>query len=236
MQHQPFLFNKDENIRMLYCEADQEIDLFFGNLYKVYPWKIFLKNENTVIEELPTLKTDSNYGNVIVECNPHLFYKNNILHLGYNAGFNLGDNTPIKYRYVTTETNYDLSYFQNYKISENVIFGSAYIGDSLFATRKTPTGDIILKNDILFEVSIPIQNIYRICPIFGRSDVFILTFNTVDSDHQSWIITTDGVPVKEITNEKEESVYKCSILNNKLVYCFKENEIRSLIEENYKVF
>lgn len=234
MNNQPFLFlNESQQKNLLYCYSENLKELFFGNKFDINPWKIYIKNfeENEFILNTPTII--ENYGKVILECNPHLFYKNNQLYLGYIAGISNGKNTPVIYYYLNSKTDLNLSSIYETTVIEKA-FSAAYIKDNLFFTKKTPNGDVLIKNEtfVHFNLNLNIKNIYRICPIFNNNNFFILTFSNETTD-QSWLFHSDGQPIIEIKNSNNESVYKCSILNNRLIYTKKVGiEDRILIEED----
>jgi hypothetical protein len=233
MQNQPFLFlNESKEKSLLYCNSINKKELFFGNKLYIDPWKIYYKNSNEENFNLSTLTELENYGKVILECNPHLFYKESQLYLGYTAGFSKGKNTPVIYYYLNSKTNLNFTTFYDTQVIEKA-FSAAYIGNDLFYTKKTINGDILIKNDTDLNLQLNVKNIYRICPIYLNNDYFIITFSDNNKKDQSWIFNKNGNPLIEIKNSNNESIYKCSILNDILIYTKKtDEEKRILIEEN----
>lgn len=234
MRNQPFLFlNEIQQKNLLYCYSDSLKELCFGHKFYINPWKIYIKNNEEDKIEAKTPTEIENYGKVILECNPHLFYKDNQLYLGYIAGISNGKNTPVIYYYLNSKTDLNISTFYDTVVVKQA-FSAAYIKNNLFFTKKTSNGDVLVKNEdyLHLNLQLNIKNIYRICPIFNNDNFFILTFSDNISD-QSWLFQSEGSPVMEIKNSNNESIYKCSILNNKLIYTKKTSpEDRILIEED----
>lgn len=230
MQNQPFLFlNENEEKCLLYCNSEQKRELFFGNVFYIDPWKIY-KNYNGLLSELNTPTELEGYGKVILECNPHLFYKENQLYIGYTAGVSKGKNTPIIYYYLNSKINSDFSVIYDTQVIKKT-FSASYINEILYYVKKTLEKDLFIKNETVLNLHFNIKYIYRICPIFSKNNYFIITFNDEIKD-QSWILNAEGTPIVEIKNLNNESVYKCSILNDDLIYTKKVNSNdRVLIEE-----
>lgn len=231
MKNQPFLFlNENKEKCLLYCNSEQKKELFFGKVFYIDPWKIYYKNYNGIFFELNTPKELEGYGKVILECNPHLFYKENQLHIGYTAGFSKGKNTPIIYYYLNAKINSDFSVIYDTQVIKKTFSGS-YINEDLYYVKKTPEKDFLIKNENILNLDLNIKFIYRICPIFLNKSFFIITFSDEKKD-QSWIFSAEGVPIIEIKNLNNESIYKCSILNEDLIYTKKVNKNeRILVEE-----
>jgi hypothetical protein len=234
MKHQPFLFYNNQNkINLLFCNSIEKINLFFGNSFEIDPWKIYLKNENNIEFPIETLKEDLKYGKVFIECNPHLFHKNNLLYFGYNAGFSKGKNTPIIYRYVYFETDLNLNVLSDYNIKDQVCFNSMLLNDDFFYIKKYIHRDYIIKNSEKLEIPLNIKRIYKISPIFNNFENFIITFEDSVNLKQSWLLNIDGSIVKEIKNKNNESIYKCSILDNFLAYSIKTENDTYIVEEKF---
>jgi hypothetical protein len=86
------------------------------------------------------------------------------------------------------------------------------------------------------EFDLGLVYIYRLNKIFNE-DKFIVTGQTADKSYLSLLTDSSFNIIKELKNNNNESVYKCSLLNNELVYTLKLNdssyESRELVEETY---
>lgn len=245
--NQPYLYFNEQDMVLLYCFADHTIDMIFGNRYTIRPWKIRRKNLTTNEDiEVNTPKSHSDYGNVIIECNPHIQTINNVSTLYYIAGFNKGPNKPIRYYLCSIPVN-DLTLenieHSNFNILKRTFTGTVSDNYIIYNNTKSSNGKIFKKsinNSSIIETidlsSLGLTNILKISKIYNQNK-FIITAQTQNNQFVSLLLDEDFNLIEEILNNNNESVYKCSILNDKLIYTVKvedENiENRYLVEETY---
>lgn len=243
---QPYLYNTNDMDQLLYCYADAPISLIFGNEYLIKPWKIKYKNlTNDISLVVNTPNSDSIYGSVILECNPQIIYKNNLFYLYYTAGFNKGDNEPILYHLCCAKFND--SNLQNLVGSIDILqktFTGCIFNDYIVYTIPDKSGVSICKKnllnnhiDILSINSINFNSILRISKIYNQNNL-IITGYTENHQFISILVDENFDYIKTIVNNNNENVYKCTLLNNKLIYTIKEEsdseiEKRHLVQENY---
>lgn len=236
---QPYLYydNNDE-INLLYCYGEGIKTLFFGNSYNIKAWKIYHKNyTNNTITRVSTPKAIDGLGSVILECNPHLY--NNYLYC--TLGTNAGHNKPLNYhlcRFPLTD-NVSLSLGQ-VEVLQKTFTGTQYNDYLIFANPKK-NGNLIqldTQTSQSSDIVLPTKYIYKINKIFN-TDQFILTGQTENNPYCSYLYDNNWNFIKEITNNRQQSVYKCSILDNILIYTTKDDntseEIRSLVQEQWSV-
>jgi hypothetical protein len=229
MKHQPYLSSNF----LLYCSAENSIKLNFGGEYELVPWKIWKKDSNNVESEINTPKYGI-YGDILVECNPHILIKDNNLYLGYTAGFNQGLNTPIVYCYINIPIDSNLNIIGDMNIITRS-FSSCLIQNKLFSIDHKHGHDKLIVNDELFKLPFEYKFIYRLTNVFEQEDRFIITVSDLDGVYRSYLIDFKG-NFKEIKNLAGDSIYKCSIYNNKLVYAVKDSEdkeARRIVEETF---
>lgn len=231
-QNQPFLFKNEFNEEiLLYCESDIKKILYFNGPYEVQPWKIKVKTG--ISEFRPNLpEKDVNLGEIVIECNPHIQIEDNYLFFYYIAGFCKGDNFPIVYYLCSLKTNWNLSEFYDFQIHKQCFSGTKILGN-FYYTKKTIYGDHLMKNDEDLGLQLFIKNIYRICPVFNEPTKMIITANSLTNQNISYLVDLISKEKKEIKNKFNENVYKCTILDKKLIYTSKNpnSEERYLIED-----
>lgn len=229
MKHQPYLYSNF----LLYCFAENPIKLNFGGEYELVPWKIYKKDSNAVESQINTPKYGI-HGDIILECNPHVLTKNNNLYLGYTAGFNQGSDTPIVYYYINIPIDANLNIIGDMNIITRS-FSACLIQDKLFSIDHKHGHDKLIVNNELFKLPFEYKFIYRITNISNDKDKFIITIADKDNIYRSYLLDSNN-NFKEIKNLANEPVYKCSMLNNKLIYAIKNSpaeEARIIIEETF---
>ena len=246
---QPYLYSYHNNNQLLYCYADSLVNLVFGTEYSIRPWKIKSKNLITNEDfEIDTPKSHPEHGNVILECNPHIAIINNIPNICYVAGFNKGDNQPIHYflcslpfvdltfkNPIMSEFNIIKKTFTGYVVSNNCVI----YNDSNKFSGKLIKENLGSSEQIIIDLSsLEFINILRISKIYNQ-DYFLVTGQKVNTSFMSVLLDNNFNFIKEIRNENNENVYKCTLLNNKLIYTVRhdssEIEVRSLVEESYTI-
>ena len=231
---QPFLYlNSNGQKCLLYCYANSLRTLVFGNEYSLRPWKIFHKNY--VTNEVISISTPSNvenYGEVILECNPHL-YSNKLY---YTAGFNQGPNTPIIYYLCSLDISpLDPTIVSNFTIIQQTFTGTVVDNVVVYA-NPNKNGKILKGIENPQEFDLGLVYIYKLNKIFNE-DKFIVTGQTAEKPYFSLLLDNQLNLIKEVKNNNNDSVYKCSLLNNELIYTLKLDqdtyELRELVEEAY---
>jgi hypothetical protein len=229
MKHQPYLSSNF----LLYCSAENSIKLNFGGEYELVPWKIYKKDSNNIESEINTPKYGP-LGNIILECNPHLLTKDYTLYLGYTAGFNQGLETPIVYYYINIPIDSNLNIIGDMNVITRS-FSSCLIQNKLFSIDHKSGEDKLIVDDELFKLPFEYKFIYRITNVFEQEGRFIITVSDADNIYRSYLIDFNN-NFKEIKNLAGDSIYKCSIYNNKLVYAVKDTtdqEARRIVEETF---
>ena len=231
---QPFLYvNNNGQKCLLYCYADSLRTLVFGNEYSIRTWKAYHKNyvTNEVIS-IPTPTSHEIHGEVILECNPHL-YSNKLY---YTAGFNKGPNTPVVYYLCSLDISpLDPTVVSNFTVIKQTFSGT--VADNVpYYANPNKNGKVLKGIENVQEFDLGLVYIYRLNKIFNE-DKFIVTGQTADKQYLSLLTDSSFNIIKELKNNNNESVYKCSLLNNELVYTLKLNdnshESRQLVEEVY---
>lgn len=231
---QPFLYlNNNGQKCLLYCYANSLRTLVFGNEYSLRPWKIFHKNY--VTNEVVSISTPSNvenHGEVILECNPHL-YSNKLY---YTAGFNQGPNTPIVYYLCSLDISpLDPTIVSNFTVIQQTFTGTVVDNVAVYA-NPNKNGKILKGIENPQEFDLGLVYIYKLNKIFNE-DKFIVTGQTTEKSYFSLLLDNQLNLIKEVKNNNNDSVYKCSLLNNELIYTLKLDqdtyESRELVEEVY---
>jgi len=230
-KNQPYLF-RDPSGRegLLYCGAEAPVTLVFGNPYSLLPWKIWISQDGD--RELATPRSHPQHGQVILECNPHLQVQGGQVLLRYIAGFNKGPNTPIVYRFCSLQTDWATEQVGEWEVGE-AGFSAAWIEGAFYKVKKTSAGDHLLRDGVNLGAVFGFQNIYRVCPVHEEAR-FIITGDR-GGVARSYLCSPDLSESEEIKNLAGESVYKCTLLGDRLVYTVKsEGEPRSLRDESYE--
>ena len=232
--NQPYLFfNKNNEECLFFCKAEKTITLQFGNNYEITPWKIALFVNGIEIEiKLPTLQFA--HGRVVIECNPHIIIKNELPIFYYVAGFMLNPGAPILYYLCSLETNWQFSEFKNFKIIKQTFTGTV-INDKIITGNKE--GQLFVE-DIVYEPFANIGSIYRVIPIHANKNYFLITVSLTNGEDTSFVVSNDLNFYSVLKNKKNKNIYKCSILQNKIIYTVKNTnggaiEDRSLVVEEY---
>lgn len=231
---QPYLYLNTKNEKCLfYCFGREIRTLVYGNEYQIRPWKIRHKNYITNEDlEVPTATNLEGYGDVILECNPHIYTDKLYCTLGFNKGFNY----PINY-YLCSYDILDMNIMSvgNLSILEKTFTGTV-VDNMMIYANPNKNGNLIVKNyltNVSEERILPTTYIYKINKIFNQ-DYYILTGQEED-EAVSYLLDLNLEIVKKLTNQNNENIYKCSILNNELIYTVKidsgPNESRSLVTE-----
>lgn len=233
MKHQPYLYSN----LLLYCFAENPIKLIFGGEYEIIPWKIWKRDSNG-IESVINTPTSGIHGNIILECNPHILNKNNNLYLGYTAGFNQGNDTPLIYYYVNIPIDLNLNIIGDMEIITQSL-SSCFVQGNLLSIDHTDLIPKFVINEEFFKLPFQYKFIYRITNISNDNSRFIMTVSDENDVYRSYLLDLNlNNNFKEIKNLANESIYKCSILNNKLVYAVKDSpneEARTIIEETFSM-
>lgn len=239
---QPFLYPD----HILYCYAEHNIELFFGQPFNIRPWKI--RNRNILSGhdyEIPTNRYHDELGRVVLEANPSVAYNNNKWTIYWTAGFSNGKNTPIRYYYCSMDSNDDsLQNLVNFQIIQQTYTGAVVTGSLLFKdeTSSNPDTNLVSKvinTDSLQAVHVDnlnLSNIDKITSIFG-SDDFIVGGTDLNNLSVSYVIDQNYTIRQRLKNSYNYDVYKCSVFNNTLAYTvhtnkYTQNEHRTIVVEN----
>jgi len=227
-KNQPFLFVNNENKECLfYCEAQEQKELKFGvSNYEITPWKVVLSiNGVNKPIDLPKFVTD--FGEIVIECNPHILIKENNYVFLYVAGFMAYENSPIVYYLCSLDVDFNFTNFTNHKILKQT-FSGTIIDDKIISIDD----DEIQIDNKLFSSFGNISRIYRICPIYEEPNFILITAITKDNIDVSYIVQKDISSYCTLTNSNNENIYKCTFLKNKLIYTLKIPDALNINVEN----
>jgi hypothetical protein len=231
---QPFLYTNNSGQKcLLYCYSPGLRTLKFGNDYSIRPWKIYHKNyETNTIELIPTPRSVPEYGEVVLECNPHCYLDK----LYYTAGFNKGSDTPIVYYLCSLDISpLDPSQTSNFTVIQQTFTGTVVDNVAIYA-NPNKNGKVLKGTTNPQEFDLGLIYIYKLNKVFNE-DKFIVTGQTTEKSYLSLLVDSSFDIIKELKNNNNESIYKCSLLNNELVYTLKLDqdnyESRELVEEVY---
>ena len=234
---QPFLYNNNNGQRcLLYCYADSLRTLVFGNEYSIRPWKIHHKNYTTnEILNIPTPNSHEVHGKVVLECNPHCYSDK----LYYTAGFNKGPNTPIIYYLCSLDISpLDPTTVSNFTVIQQTFSGTV-VNNVPYYANPNKNGKVLKGIENPQEFDLGLSYIYRLNKVFNE-DKFLVTGQTADRPYFTLLTDSSFNIIKELKNNNNDSIYKCSLLDNNLVYTIKLDqesyESRELVEETINVW
>lgn len=271
LSHMPFLFNHNGSKYLLYCEKEKDLSILIGfenpNSDTPFPlytnfigWAVHIKNLDTgEVKKIPTPESD-------LDCNPSIFFENGKASLSYIASniiihpYSDGDRMQcLKTSLRTIELNED---FSPKLETEKLIQDETWTG---FSTEKYtayrnnesvagPCSFTIINKKTKEKKKLKISGqrmTYRASPLWGREDEFILTFDMEvgeDYTNVSTIINLNTLKQSNIIRlddnnmaEGQIEIYKCSVLNDKLIYSKKNPYVKgkesgcTLIESKYKL-
>lgn len=223
---QPYLYNSNNDLMLLYCFATEPITRYFRqNSYQIKPWKIYnynLINDSNLSINTPTTITDK--GQVIVECNPHVYTHNNYVELIYTAGVAIDSQAPIVYYICSIKSdNLNFNNLYDFNILASRIFNGTYHNNNLLLIDKTNIAKDTLaeKNpetgDIINTYShFDFTEILRIVNVFDN-DKYIITGKYNDS-YKSYLLNHDLSINSTLKNSNNEDIYKCTMYSNLLAY------------------
>jgi hypothetical protein len=234
MENQPFLFErKDSKNWVLYCNSTRKLSLFYGGKYSIDPWKVYLRAPSGYKAKINT-PSELPIGKVALECNPHLYEVEGELRLGYIVGVHNGHNTPVVYWAVNAKVDLDARTVDDVNITVRA-FSAAIINGKLYYVSKSLEPDKLIVDQTPMSLPFQVSVIYRVCPIWGEPDWFMLTGRDETGD-RSWVVHSSGHKAFEVLNSKGQSVYKCTVLNQTLIYAEKQiPEGRILVEEKSEI-
>lgn len=230
--HQPFLFKKDNKIKLLHCQSKKEDQIIYSR-----PWKIFVKDLDS--GEISKISTPFNKINkikneAIIECNPSLYELDGNFFLTYVKGVL---ESGLKYHLVQYEVpDLDFNKIKNFTILKNNIFSGCVVNNKIYSIAHQ-VGETILIEDLfnknlLGSISkdlFDFQSITRINSIFKQNKLIVTGLDKKPRSrtnklliHKSYIYNIDEESIeKELLNKNGESLYKSSIIDNKLAYALK---------------
>lgn len=223
---QPYLYNINNDLMLLYCFAAEPITRYFRqNSYQIKPWKIYnynLTNDSNISIDTPTTITDK--GQVIVECNPHVYIHNNYVELVYTAGTVVDVQSPVVYYICSIKSN-DLNFnnLYDFKILASSIFNGTYHNNNLLLIDKSNiTADTLVEksqdteNIINTYSHFDLTEILRIINVFDN-DKYIIT-GKYNTNYKSYLLNHDLSINSTLKNSNNEDIYKCTIHSNLLAY------------------
>ena len=241
--HQPYLYSYLNNKYLLYCYADHESSLLFNTEeYKIKLWKIHLKllfgsQYKDII--LPTITNYQDYGNIVLECNPHIYqnFETGELYLCYTAGFQKHSTSHIEYHLCKVKIN-DLPVFDidnsTFEVIKQTFTGTLFNDMIIYVgSDKTNHKSVLMKNNDIIDIKeLKYNHIYKITNVFNTEN-FIITYSAEDDTNHSHILDSHLQPIREITNTAGSPVYKCSLLDNLLVYAGGDGDSERYLKLEY---
>lgn len=237
---QPFLYSYQNDTLMLYCYSDKVSNFYYYGYYAARPWKIHYKNLNSEESRIvKTLRYHPKYGSSLIECNPHTYPENpNTLY--WNAGFSLGGNHPIVYYLVSMEaSDPTFSEFdpQTFKVIQKCFTGTLINNQLLIRQTGFKNAKLQISDDSLIDFAdLGFKHILKINKLYNQNK-YILTGEDSNKNAFSVLLNEDFSLHKTIKNSLDQDVYKCSILDDQLVYTSKDEaekiETRSLHFEEF---
>lgn len=228
--HQPFLFKKNNKIKLLYCQSEEG-----DNITSARPWKIFVKDLDS--EQILKINTpfskifSGDKNNALIECNPSLHKLGNSFFLTYIKGVLY---PPLKYNLVQYEVpDLDFNKIKNFNILKSNIFSGCVLNKKIYSL-KGQGGKVILIEAFFKRSDAPesincedfnFQSFIRVNSIFEQNKLIITGLSKEpNSIHKSYIYNVDKKCVeRELLNKNGDSLYKSSIIDNKLAYAIKLN-------------
>lgn len=222
--NQPYLYEFDSDKLLLYCYSASISSLYFGNEYFIKPWKIYLYNfTSSNIKSVETISYYENYGDVVVECNPHLIKHDAKYYLYYNAGFNNGKNTPIVYYLCRVEVSdpyltkidHDTFSVLHRCFSASPISISQIISvdhqNSSYLNIYDLTHSRFIKSVKLIDYNI--HNILKVTKVFNQDKYIVVTSSKDHNSFSSHVLDKNFNYLYELCDPCGNSIYKSSILN-----------------------
>ena len=230
--HQPFLFKKDNKIKLLHCQSKEEDKITYSR-----PWKIFLKDLDSgeVLKvNTPFNKNKITKNEAIIECNPSLYELDGKFFFTYIKGVL---EPTLKYHLVQYEVpDLDFNKIKNFMILKNNIFSGCVVDNKIYSLANK-IGKIILIEDLLNKNLLgsisrdlfDFESITRVNSIFKENKLIVTGLHKKPRSrtnklhiYKSYIYNTDEKSIeKELLNKNGESLYKSSIIDNKLAYALK---------------
>lgn len=230
--HQPFLFKQGDKIKLLHCQSKQEDTITYSR-----PWKIFLKDLDSgeILKiNTPFNKIKINKNEAIIECNPSLYELDGKFFLTYIKGVL---EPTLKYHLVQYEVpDLDFNKIKNFIILKTNVFSGCVVNNKIYSLDhkigKTILIEDLLNKNLLDSISSDLFNfesITRVNSIFKQNKLIVTGLDKKPrsrtnklSIYKSYIYNTDEKRIeKELLNKNGESLYKSSIIDNKLAYALK---------------
>lgn len=232
---QPYLYDN----KVLYCQADHSIDLYFGSNFSIRPWKIRqLDLDSGEDIEVPTKRYDNELGRVILEANPSVIRHNGLYKLYWTAGFSNGKNSPILYYFCSMDFNSSINDLTNFQLIEKTYCGAVVLDKLIFKREDDSPNEPIMirslgddKNAELVIDDLNLSVVNKITPIFN-SDSFIVGGINLQNINVSLIVDKDNKVSQQIKNQHDYDVNKCSVYNNKLAYSISIQDTKKIVIEN----
>lgn len=230
--HQPFLFKKDNKIKLLHCQSEKEDKITYSR-----PWKIFLKDlDSGEISKIntPFNKIKKSKNEAIIECNPSLYELDDKFFFTYIKGV---PEPSLKYHLVQYEVpDLDFNKIKNFIILKTNVFSGCVVNNKIYSLEhqigKTILIEDLLNKNLLDSISSDLfdfESITRVNSIFKQNKLIVTGLDKKPRSrtnklpiYKSYIYNTDEKCIeKELLNKNGESLYKSSIIDNKLAYALK---------------
>jgi hypothetical protein len=234
--HQPFLFKNNNKDYMLYCKKEKTINIIKPHkTFSLAVWNIYIKDlQNEIDKKIFNIENR-------IECNPSFFIENNELFLSFISSVVIDNNTKsLNYflKKVKLDQNFNLISEEEDVVSamsgfetDSKIYCFSYLSSFEYIFEIDKQTSITKQLDI----SSIANEFGRIIPIFNSNNYIV----TDSLTQRSFLIENNFTSTpKQIKNNKGDSIYKCSILDNKLAYAIKKEDFEDrdiIIETGYIV-
>lgn len=229
---QPYLYEKDSEINLWCCYAEDSIyDIFGKQEYLIKPWKIhiiknILSNSLSIRPDLPNII--DGYGKILIECNPCCYKANNII--TYTCGIKKDYKSAVIYYVVSAEQ--DDNKFYNLQVLHKAFNGVINNGFLYCVSGANMTVDIVdLKTKKIVKTKKIIYNEYtsiiRITKLYDSNNMILTTGGK--KGNASILVNSELEILKNVTYNQKD-IYKCSIYKDYLAYTVKNDTVETNLE------
>ena len=227
--HQPYLFKKNNTRYLLFTKGGEPH--VFSDGQKISFESIFIKNldnnEEKILFDFPD----------VIECNPVFFQKNGKNYISYIRSKVLTEDTITDYipfrdfSLYKVEVDNDFNVIGEHTLIKQYSY-SGFENEDLLIYSSYEYRDIMINiedkstnKNLKYKITQIVANVpaFRIVPVFGYKNAIIITSAALES---SVLIKDiyDLYSFNKLTNKEKRNIYKCSILDNLLVYAIKTGE------------
>jgi hypothetical protein len=240
INHQPYLFKKDNNNFLLLTKGGEPTLFYNGN--KISFESIFVRNLSNNEEKKLFNFIDQ------IECNPVYFEENNKKYISYIKSHSITSENIETYNPLNAFSLFKVEIDDNFNVigEHTLVHASSYSGfeNHKFIIHSSlninqivlNVYDKLLSNNFNLNISqfVAFHPFFRVIPVFQYENSVILTSAALEDSILIYDIH-DIYNFKRIVNKDKMKIYKCSFLEDLLVYAIKTGEDfedRDLVFEN----